>query len=134
MIKSILNIAKALCFLLALLFLGTAPSMAASTTFLATDDNGWPVQALALGTVTKVSYTGTAGTGPIFDKTKGSVIVRVVCTTDCHVICNSAAPTATSSHTLLPALVPEYFRVPAANTCSFVRNATSGDAFITEMD
>ncbi len=110
------------------------PALSASTTHLAVDDNGWPVQALAIGTATKVAYTGTNADSATFDKTKASVIVRVVCTTNCHIICNSATPTATTSHTLLVALVPEYFRVISAFKCSFVRNTADGDAYITEMD
>lgn len=104
----------------------------ASAETLAVDDNGYRIQVLELGTVQKIAYTGTEGETSAWDTTKGTVTVRVVCTTNCHILCASA-PAAATTDTFLPAFTPEYLKVNATHVCAVIQNTSAGDAYFTEM-
>lgn len=62
-------------------------------------------------------------------------IVRIVCTTDCHTKVGNASVAATVSDTLLPALLPEYFKISEnkASYISVIRDAADGKAYIDLM-
>ena len=72
------------------------------TTTVAIDaDNLHPIQALPLGTTQTISVaSSSAATSSAF--ATGTTVVRVVSTTDCHIIF-AASPTATTSTAYLPA-------------------------------
>lgn len=110
--------------------LGVAPN--ASAEKLAVDDDGYRIQALALGTVQKIAYTGSEGETSAWGTTTGTVTIRVVTTTDAHILC-STAPTVTTSHSFLPASSVEYFKVGATHVCAVIQNSAAGDAYFTEM-
>lgn len=84
-----------------------------------------------LGTHQSVAYTGTAGT---ISNAIGSGVqkVRVVATTACYVTIGKD-PTATTSHTYLPADAPEYFTCAAGEKVSAIRVASDGTLHVTEM-
>ena len=129
--KIAIKLAILACTLLAGVMLSTSPSRAE---LLAIDDGGKPVQVLGIGTAQMVTYTATNADTSAFVETVGTVVIRVGCTSDCHMICDSATPTATTSHMMLFAGAAEYFKVPAGNLCSFVRDATDGKATVMETN
>jgi len=90
-------------------------------------DHGGPIQAVGLGTVQVVAYTGTAG---VSENTIGSSLVRVVSTTACH-IAFGASPTATTSDAYLPADIPEYFRCARTDKISAIQVSSGGNLNVT---
>ena len=91
------------------------------------------IQALELGTVQTISVTNSsAATSSAM--ASGSRVVRVVSTTDCHILF-AASPTATTSSTYLPANQVEYFKVPVLGTSKLaaIRANADGTLYVTEM-
>ena len=103
---------------------------AASAEKMAYDDWGKPVQALEMGTVQKVSYTGTAAATSSTVGGAGTTVVRIVCTTRCYFVAG-ANPTATSSDNYLPADAVEYITVQSTDKMSFKRVTADGTADVT---
>lgn len=98
-------------------------------TFLASDNNGHDVQAVALGTNQAVAFTTSSSQSSAFGA--ATRIVRLVATVDCHVAFGSN-PTATTSSPLLPAGSVEYVAVTPGHKVA-VRGATaSGTLHVTE--
>lgn len=96
------------------------------------DDGGSVIQVLAPGTTQKITYTATEGETAAWGETSGNVTIRVVCTTNCHILC-AAAPTVDTSDPFLPALTVEYWKVSATDVCAVLRATADGTAFFTEM-
>ena len=97
------------------------------------DDRGYPLPAFRLGTVQKVAYTGTAGTisNAVGSQTR---MVRVVATTACYIVVG-AAPTATTSHSYLPADTVEYLAVNGgSDKVSAIQVASGGTIYVTELE
>jgi hypothetical protein len=84
-----------------------------------------------LSTVQSVAYTGTAGTisNPVGAQTYK---VRVLCTTDAHVVIGDS-PTATTSDTYVTGLVAEYFTITPGQKVSAIRENSSGTLYVTEI-
>ena len=121
----------ALILMLALLIGGTA--LADS---MAYDDRGNPIQALGLSTAQNVAYTAAAGTisNVVGAKDAGTVVAWVVCTTDCFIV-TGAAPTATTSHTLLPGMTVMFIKLTGGvDKVSALRLNADGTLYVTLMD
>ena len=101
-------------------------------TVLAIDsDNFHPIQALAPGTTQTISVaSSSAATSSAF--ATGTTVVRVVSTTDCHIIF-ATSPTATTSTAYLPANQVEYFKATAGEKIAAVRANADGTLYVTEM-
>ena len=97
---------------------------------MAYDDWGKPIQALEMGTVQKVSYTGTAAATSSTVGGAGTTVIRIICTTDCHFVAASN-PTATTSDSYLPANTVEYIVLQSADKLSFIRVTADGTAYVT---
>lgn len=100
---------------------------------LARDKHNNPIQCLELGTVQTVSVSGTsAATSNAFGT--NTTVIRVVCTSDCHIVI-AGTPTATTSHSLLPANVVEYFRINGEETLKLaaIQVSEAGTLTVTEM-
>jgi hypothetical protein len=99
-------------------------------TFLASDNNGHDVQAVALGLNQAVSFTssGSAATAAVGVATR---IVRLVATVDCHVAFG-ADPTATTSSMLLPAGSVEYVAITPGHKVAARGASASGTLHVTE--
>ena len=82
------------------------------------------------GTVQVVSYTTSVATTNAFASSTHQI--RIVATTACHYILG-AAPTATTSHTYLPADVVEYIDVSPGEKIAFIQHASGGNAYVTEV-
>lgn len=91
------------------------------------DDNGNVMQVGRLGTSQNITITTSSQQSNAFT-TLGVFAVRVVCTTDCRIAIGSN-PTATTSSTLLPAGVPEYFAVREGEKLAVI--GTSGTLNVT---
>ena len=90
-----------------------------------------PIQALPLGTTQTVSVTSSsAANSSAF--AAGTTVVRVVSTTDCHIIF-AASPTATTSTAYLPANQVEYFKALAGQKVAAIRANADGTLYVTEM-
>jgi len=78
-----------------------------------------------------VAYTGSsvASTNAFG---AGITVVRLVSETNCFVTF-AGTPTATTGGTFLPAFTPEYFSVSPGEKVAAIRQATSGNLFVTEM-
>ena len=102
------------------------------TTTVATDANNFhPIQALPLGTTQTVSVTSSSAASSSAIAA-GTTVVRVVSTTDCHIIF-AARPTATTSTAYLPANQVEYFKATVGEKIAAIRANADGTLFITEM-
>ena len=90
-----------------------------------------PIQALPLGTTQTISVaSSSAATSSAF--ATGTTVVRVVSTTDCHIIF-AASPPATTSTAYLPANQVEYLKATAGEKIAAIRANADGTLFITEM-
>lgn len=58
--------------------------------------------------------------------------IRVVSTTACHYVLGGT-PTATTSHTYIPADVVEYIDVHGGEKIAFIQHAAGGTAYVTEV-
>ncbi len=102
-----------------------------ATTLAQDQDEFEPIQALPLGTTQTVSVTSSsAANSTAF--ASGTTVVRVVSTTDCHIIF-ATSPTATTSTAYLPANQVEYFKVSAGEKCAAIQSSEAGTVFVTEM-
>ena len=101
-------------------------------TILAQDQDEFePIQALPLGTTQTVSVTSSsAANSTAF--ASGTTVVRVVSTTDCHIIF-ATSPTATTSTAYLPANQVEYFKATAGEKIAAIRANADGTLYVTEM-
>lgn len=87
---------------------------------------------VVLTSVQTVSYTATSAATSDALGGSGIAVVLVLCTTDCHVT-SGASPTATTSDTLIPAMVLVWVWVNGGvDKLAFVRRNTSGTAYVTE--
>lgn len=85
-----------------------------------------------IGTVQAVTISGTSA--PVTNAFGAqTVVVRIVSTTDCY-LTFAASPTATSSHSILPAFWPEYFTVTPGQKVALLQVTAGGSASVTEMD
>ena len=94
-----------------------------------------PVTFLPLaGSGKSVAYTATDND---LSSITGFVdVVRVVCTTDCFISVEASGklPEATASTGMfLPALTPEYIRIPNGAEISAIRLNTNGTLYVTEV-
>ena len=102
-----------------------------ATTLAQDQDEFEPIQALPLGTTQTVSVTGnSAANSTAF--AAGTTVVRVVSTTDCHIIF-ATSPTATTSTAYLPANQVEYFKATAGEKIAAIRANSNGTLYVTEM-
>ena len=102
-----------------------------ATTLAQDQDEFEPIQALPLGTTQTVSVTSSsAANSTAF--AAGTTVVRVVSTTDCHIIF-ATSPTATTSTAYLPANQVEYFKATAGEKIAAIRANADGTLFVTEM-
>ena len=89
------------------------------------------IQALPLGATQTISVTSSsAANSTAF--ASGTTVVRVVSTTDCHIIF-AASPTATTSTAYLPANQVEYFKGTAGEKSAAIRANADGTLYVTEM-
>lgn len=93
------------------------------------DDVSAALPAVFLGPCQNRSLTTTAGVSSVFGPTTG--LIRVVATVDCYIDI-SINPTATTSSSLLPAGVVEYFGTSPGERISFKSVSDSGIISITE--
>lgn len=91
------------------------------------DDNGNVMQVGRLGTSQNITITGTSQQSAAFT-TPGVFAARVVATAECR-IAIGANPTATTTSTVLPAGVPEYFSVYPGEKLAVI--GTSGALNVT---
>lgn len=84
-----------------------------------------------LGTHQNVAYTGTAGTitNNVGSQTR---FVRVLVTTAAHIKIGPS-PTATVNDPLMPANVPEIFRIGGGEKVSAIQSAAGGTLHVTEL-
>tara|TARA_R100000664_G_C2759750_1_gene149853 strand:- start:4815 stop:5129 length:315 start_codon:yes stop_codon:yes gene_type:complete len=102
-----------------------------ATTLAVGQDLLEPIQVLPLGTTQTISVaSGSAANSSAF--AVGTTVVRVVSTTDCHIIF-AASPTATTSTAYLPANQVEYFKVNAGEKVAAIRANADGTLYVTEM-
>jgi len=102
-----------------------------ATTLAQDQDEFEPIQALPLGTTQTVSVTNSsAANSTAF--VAGTTVVRVVSTTDCHIIF-ATSPTATTSTAYLPANQVEYFKATAGEKIAAIRASADGTLYVTEM-
>ena len=131
---------KHLAFLIGIFLLTTVFVSDVHGGRLGRDVDGFQVQALSLGTVQTVSYTGTsAATSNVISGTNAFgalkiALVTVLCSTDCHVVAGSS-PTATTSDMRLPANTLFTFWVTGGtDKLAFIRVSASGTAYVTEAN
>ena len=89
------------------------------------------IQALPLGSTQTISVTSSsAANSTAF--ANGTTAVRVVSTTDCHIIFGTS-PTATTSTAYLPANQVEYFKADEGDKIAAIRANADGTLYVTEM-
>tara|TARA_R100001443_G_scaffold1750_2_gene6107 strand:+ start:2168 stop:2482 length:315 start_codon:yes stop_codon:yes gene_type:complete len=102
-----------------------------ATTLAVGQDLLEPIQVLPLGTTQTISVaSSSAAISSAF--AVGTTVVRVVSTTDCHIIF-AVSPTATTSTAYLPANQVEYFKVNAGEKVAAIRATADGTLYATEM-
>ena len=84
-------------------------------------------QAFKPGTHQSVAYTGTAGT---ISNAVGTSLIRVVCTTNAHIVLGSA-PTATASDMPVFAEVETYLVCNADDKVSAIQSSANGTLHVT---
>lgn len=91
-------------------------------------EHGDAVQVIGLGTVQKVTVSGTstATTNAV-----SSNVIRLLSTTDCHVV-TASTPTATANDTLLIANIPEYFSITPGHKVAAIQSSAGGTLYVTE--
>ena len=88
-------------------------------------------QPLPLGPTQTVSETSSlAANSTAF--AAGTTVVRVVSTTDCHIIF-ATSPTATTSTAYLPANQVEYFKADEGDKIAAIRANADGTLYVTAM-
>ena len=102
-----------------------------ATTLAQDQDEFEPIQALPLGTTQTVSVTSSSAASSSAIAA-GTTVVRVVSTTDCHIIF-ATSPTATTSTAYLPASQVEYFKATAGEKIAAIRANADRTLFVTEM-
>jgi hypothetical protein len=85
----------------------------------------------APGTIQNVAYTGTAGQSAAF--AASTRLIRIVCSTACHVLVG-ADPTATSSNGMYLGIgFPEFLSVSGGEKISAVQASAGGTLSIAEF-
>ena len=97
-------------------------------TILALDLNSNKIQCVAIGAAQKINFDSSTQSTATSLNTR---IVRLVCTTDCH-IAIGADPTATTSSTFLPAYSVEYFKLVGGDKIAAIKATSAGALFVTE--
>lgn len=100
-------------------------------TTLAPDQFGRAIQAVALGAVQNVTTNTTTSTAMATGVASSTSVLRLVATTDTWVQV-AASPVASSSTSLLPAGVAEYFRVEAGWKAAGLAVSVAGTLNATE--
>lgn len=105
-----------------------------STRIVPIDQNGFPIQTLALGnTVVKLTVSGTSARGTLPFGASHEDIVRIACNTDCYINFGDSTVEATSTDSLFTAGV-EAFKVPQGAThIACIQESAGGVMTITEM-
>lgn len=85
-----------------------------------------------MGTTQAVSVTSSSASiaSVLGEQTRQ---VRVVSSVACHVKIGDGSLTATTSDAYLPAAVVDYFTVTPGQSIAFIRSASDGTAYVTEM-
>jgi hypothetical protein len=98
------------------------------------DQNGFPIQTLALGTSTNTIVVGGSSLRqPLPSGAGAEDIVRLACNTDCFIIFGDSTVVATSSDALFTAGV-EAFKVPdGATHVAAIQESSSGIMTLTEL-
>ena len=78
------------------------------------------------GTPQVVAYVGSS----VQSAAIGGAVVRVVSTTDCHIVFGGN-PTATATSMFLPAKVPEYFICSPTDKAAVIQDTAGGNLSIT---
>lgn len=94
------------------------------------DDNGHIMPVVKFGVSQAVSYDASVQSTAV--STTASVI-RVVATTDCHIVI-ATNPTATTTSAFLPAGVVEYIGINGGDKIAAIKRSggTAGQLFVTE--
>jgi hypothetical protein len=100
-------------------------------TSLVQDDNGQLMPVVRFGASQVLAYTGTSAQSTAFSAFPN--VIRIVATSDCHVLI-SDNPTATTTSTFLPAGMVEYVGCKGGNKIAAIQKTggTAGSLFITE--
>lgn len=99
-------------------------------TRIARDKDGQFLQCVGLGSSTTLAYDASTATAAVGLNTR---VVRVVSSTDCHVVI-SADPTATTTSTFLPSFSVEYFRIAPGQKVAAIKSTAAGTLYVTECD
>lgn len=82
--------------------------------------------------LTAISVTSSASAGLTVSGNSGPFeVVRLLATTDCHVVFDGTTPTTAS--TRIVAGSPEYFKMNTGAQIKAIRNATDGTLYVTRM-
>lgn len=103
---------------------------------LARDRLNAPIQALAPGPTTVVTVVNTGASVMASDLSATTVCIRLIATVDTLIaIGATGAVSASAGSMLLPAGIPEYFRVTATTSqkVSGLGLSAGGNLYITEM-
>jgi hypothetical protein len=94
------------------------------------DDNGHIMPVVKFGASQAVSYDGSVQSTAV---SANASVIRVVATTDCHILIG-ANPTATTTSALLPSGVVEYIGIKAGDKIAAIKQSggTAGQLFVTE--
>ena len=105
-----------------------------STRIVPIDQNGFPIQTLALGTQTvKLTVSGTTARGAFPSGASHEDIVRIACNTDCHIKFGDDTVEATTNDPLFTQGV-EAFKIPDnATHLAAIQVSAGGILTITEM-
>lgn len=93
------------------------------------DDQSTALPAIFLGACQNLALSTTAGSSSTFGSTTG--LIRIVATVDCYIHI-ATTPAATTSSSLLPAGVVEYFGTSPGEKVSFKSVSDVGVISITE--
>lgn len=95
------------------------------------DDNGQLMPVVRFGAAQVLAYTGTSAQSTALSA--DASVIRIVSTTDCHVLIGDN-PTATTTSTFLPAGLVEYVGCKGGNKVAAIQKSggTAGSLFITD--
>ena len=93
------------------------------------DTRGTNIQVLGIGTTQTFTVNATSAQSTAISN---SNIVRILSTTNCHILMGTN-PTATTSEIFISAFVPEYFEITVNDKIAAIRNTDDGIIYITEM-
>ena len=91
----------------------------------------WQCMRPVLGADQAVAYT-TSTQSSALGGTNQSFIVRLIATTDCHILIGKN-PTATTTNTFLASKQYEYFAVTPGEKIAVVQDSSGGTLYISEM-